>query len=333
MGNLRQNSSDQRVVWDAVKRRALASLTGPQRQRVLWSWRQRYSEDQPRDWHGRWEGSGGTEGTSPEQPAPKASDLLDKTPVDINEVINSVPGSREMIAEARDKASRETHTDAPVSQGGHKMPDGRYTPERQALHNAMIQKILSPEAVARARPAAGERPTLSILGGRGGSGKSWLTGKGGVVDANNAILINNDDVNAAMPEFKGYNAAAVHEESSHITDMAEAAARGMGLNVILDATMRTPSSALKKIQAYKDAGYKVNGHYMYASPKTAATRALQRFVNGQKKTGQGRFVPPEYSASSVTNEEAFDRARPLMDEWSIHSNEGASPVLYARSKK
>lgn len=74
--------------------------------------------------------------------------------------------TRQAIKSAETRIARGTPTDAPVSEGGHKRPDGTYTAEREALHQKIIATLLSPEAIEAATPRRGEKPTFTILGGR-----------------------------------------------------------------------------------------------------------------------------------------------------------------------
>lgn len=224
------------------------------------------------------------------------------------------PEVRGLIKEAETRLAAATPTDAPVEQGGYKMPNGQYTPEREELHNKIIAGILSPEAIKRAKPPSGEKPTFVILGGRGGSGKSQLTREGGPVDARKFIVFDNDKIKEQIPEYKGWNAAMVHEEATHVFERAEALAREKGLNVVHDATMKTMKNSVAFAKAYKDAGYRVEGYYMFLPPHEAAKRAVERFVRA------GRYVPPSYVLGSRSNEETFDALKPQFDKWGLYDN-------------
>lgn len=290
------------------------------------------------------EGGGGGGGESEDKPprdgkpGKGASDLFhSEQKVDVNAIIDKHPGAREAIAQAREKLKSVVPTGAPLSQGGHMLPGGAYAPARRELHKQIVKKLFTPEAVAAATPKAGDAPRLDILGGRGGSGKSWFT-KSGVVDGKSAIYINGDDFKEALPEYQGWNAAQLHEESSYLGNLAERYARVRNLNIIHDATMRSSGSnarLTKRLEEwyflqkdFKTNGYKVNGYYMHASPQTAADRAVGRFMNS------GRFVPPEYIASSTTNEAVFDSLRGKFDDWKVYDNNASdfTPKLYAQKQ-
>ena len=121
-------------------------------------------------------------------------------------------------------------------------------------------------------------------------------------------------------------------EASDIAEDMEKYALDKGLNVVVEATLKSLGSLEKRIKAYKAAGYKISGHYMYASPAEAATRATQRFVSGNEKDGKGRYVKAEYLLESTTNEHTFDsfRDQMQMDYWEVYDNMGSSPVLHSR---
>jgi predicted ABC-type ATPase len=261
-------------------------------------------------------------------PRPKsATDLYTKNAgrfVSPDEIVAKHSGAKEKIAEVEGKLEGGVPTDV-----AYKGPDGKYIPEREALHKTIINHILTPKAVEKAKPAPGSPPTVSFLGGRGGSGKSWLTKKGvGPVDAESAIVINPDDIQDALPGYEGWNAALYHEEASDIANTIEHIARQSGLNVVLDSTMRTEKNLLKKVAVYKEAGYKIVGMYMHAPPHIAASRATGRFIH------TGRYVPASYILGSTTNEGSFDAATPHFDKYSIYDNSGnTGPQLYASGGK
>jgi predicted ABC-type ATPase len=300
--------------------------------------------EHPRDEQGRFTDSGGSGESSDSGGDGSASDTSGRTATelfqsgdrttDIEKAIDSVQGAREMIAKAAEKLAGATRTDALVSQGGHRHPDGRYTAEREALHMKILAELFTPEAIKAATPKAGEKPVMTVLGGRGGSGKTWFTSSG-LADRNKAIYVNSDDFKSALPEYAGWNAALVHEESTHILAIAEAYAREIGVNVIEDATLKNAGSTQQRVEEYKKSGYEIHGYYMYVSPQMSMERALGRFVHGTEKAkgdGMGRFVAPEYLAGALTNEMSFDNVKGEMSKWGIYDNMGGKPKLYAESK-
>lgn len=259
---------------------------------------------------------------------PKASELFDKyhdTSAKADDIVASVSGASEAVASAESRLKDATPTNAPVSKGGFIQADGTYTPERQELHDRILGELFSTDAVKAATPGAGEKPIMTVLGGRGGSGKSWFT-KQGIADASRAIYINADDLQAKLPGYEGWNAALYHDEASDLAKAADDWARELGVSVIHDATMRTPGGTAKRVGDYKAAGYAVHGHYMFLPPQTSTKRAVERFVRGGT---EGRYVPASYLLNSTTNERTFDGLKGQFDKWTIYENTGASPKLVA----
>lgn len=292
----------------------------------------KYSPDQPRDENGRWtdgSGSGATNGTGTKDVS--LADVYTKndhavTPQDILSKLS--PEIQKEIKLATARASTLPQTQNEYS----KIVDGQriYTPERQALHNQIVDKFTSEKAIQKALPAQGEKPTLVILGGRGGSGKSAFTnGKINEFDASKFVTIDPDAIKSMLPEYKGWNAAQVHEESSDIGHTIRAVLLARGANIILDTTLAS-KSALSMIEQAKAHGYNVEGHYMYLSREDAATRAISRY-EGNGPSSRGRLVPPDVILSNKTNESNFDSMKPLFDRWSAYDNTGKAPVKIAGS--
>ena len=255
----------------------------------------KYDPSQPRDDDGKWTDTGASDEGDPTS----ASVLLELPNVTADELIDSTPGARKQVEEVRDRLAKGTPTIELHKKGG------EWTPERQAVHRDVIDKLVTAKGVAATTPAPGEKPVLHILGGRGGSGKGWFTGPHGTVDKSKALYLNSDDVKERLPEYQGWNAPLLHEESSYVGGKMEKFARERGLNVVIDATLKSGLTTKERIDQFKAAGYRIEGHYMHASPARAAERALGRFTRGMEKNGKGRFVAPEYSLTSLTNEQSL----------------------------
>ena len=206
--------------------------------------------------------------------------------------------------------------------------DGVWNEERAALHRKLIfdgveidgkkvPGLLSPDRIKAATPPAGQQPTFIALGGRGGSGKSSLNGR--VYQEDRAVVLDADHIKGMLPEYEGWNAHQVHEESSHVLESVLAMAKILGVNVVLDATMKTGKSIEEKVDDFKKAGFRIEAHYMHLPRQEAAKRAVSRFLGGGEK---GRFVPPEVVLGNTKNEENFDKIKSKADAWSFHDNSG-----------
>jgi predicted ABC-type ATPase len=91
----------------------------------------------------------------------------------------------------------------------------------------------------------------------------------------------------------------------------------LGLNVVLDATMKSSAGVLRKAREFKSRGFRVEAHYMHLARQFAATRAAKRFC----EQNRGRYIPVEVVLENRFNESNFDRLRPLLDAWSFWDND------------
>lgn len=176
--------------------------------------------------------------------------------------------------------------------------DGKYPPGRKAIHDAMIADVTRGIPV---RPE-GER-TFYVLGGGGGSGKTYLVDHGKLpvpkADDRQAVLINADDAKARLPEYKGLQdagntsqaARVVHEESSDMTKEQMKASRDGGHDYVLDGVGDGSVNGLRdKAQAARDAGYAVKGYYVATDVNRAVSAAKKRAITPGDKSF-GRVVP------------------------------------------
>jgi predicted ABC-type ATPase len=173
---------------------------------------------------------------------------------------------------------------------------GRWSAERQALHEKIIAKILdNPNAKRK------ERPVLYMTGGGYGSGKSTMLkqAQGALPDPANAILVDPDAIKDELPEFgemaaKGdWGAAtAVHEESSWVAKIAVDRALAEGRDTIYDTSGDGGwNSMTKKIARFRARAPNALIYGVYVSPlsvKEAIARVAQRAAAA---TGARRHVP------------------------------------------
>jgi len=250
--------------------------------------------------------------------------IHDKFDVTESDVINGFPDdTAEKLRDVNARIAETTPTNVK-----HKDAAGNWTPERQALHAEIIQRFISPERVERAKPKDGEKPTFTVLGGRGGSGKSWF--EGNVYDPETAVVLDSDEIKKMLPEYKGWNAAEVHEESGEIFDQITELAKENGVNLVHDATMKNPVKAKALVEGFKKDGYRIEAHYMHLPRQEAAKRAVDRFLGPT-----GRYVPPNIVLENTQNEESFEGVKDLADAWSFRDNNVARhmpPVLISESR-
>jgi predicted ABC-type ATPase len=248
-----------------------------------------------------------------------------------DQIINAIPGAMAAVEKVRQKLGAGVTTNSLVKDGGFMQENGSYTPERQAIHKKIIDSFINAESIKKYTPQNGEKPTLTILGGRGGSGKSWFTKPNGIIDTNKSLLLDSDKIKEALPGYEGWNAAHLHEESSHIAGLIDRRAAKLGMNVILDGTLKSTDSIMNRVATFQGShDYDLVGRYMYTSPETAASRAFSRFAKDGKFNG--RFVPPEVILSNTKNEQNFDMLSPKFKEWSLYDNNGTEPKLVSEHK-
>ena len=124
---------------------------------------------------------------------------------------------------------------------------GIWMPEREQLHRNIIGEVLSEDALAAAMPGPGEDPTLTLLGGRDGSGKrTWLY-TGQVVDAKKNIILDNHKFEEMLGDpklfpaevdtsrwhvYEGWNAGLFHAEASDVVEQIMTAAMDARVNVV-----------------------------------------------------------------------------------------------------
>jgi len=196
---------------------------------------------------------------------------------------------------------------------------GEWKPARvREVHDDIYRTYFSADNVRKATPRRGEQPVVTVLGGRGGSGKSFLTeGKNAPADTSRAIVLNSDDVKEMIPEYKGWNAGLVHEESSELYKTITKSAMDRKLNVVLDITLGNPEKVARQIDEFIAAGYRVEGYYMHLPRQEAALRAIGRAT----KPVNPRYVPLDIILSSTRNEAGFDALKPKFERWGVWDNQ------------
>jgi hypothetical protein len=234
-------------------------------------------------------------------------------------IVQLVSGRFGKIAEAYGNPtewSKTKHTDPAT---------GDYTAERADLHKKIVDMMLTTvegpkgrvQADTRAKP--GEKPKAFILIGVPGSGKTTVSSKVAPKGVNFAVL-NADDAKSALPEYQGWNAGLLHEESSDIVEgdpknpavhERSAMARGMAerRHLTFDITGKNSAKVMRWVEQLASKGYEVHAAMADLPPEKAATRAWKRFrknamgIDDPNKPG-GRFVPLKYVWSGVDHKPA-----------------------------
>ncbi len=281
----------------------------------------KYSEDQPRDDHGRWTSDGGGDA--------KADPFKDERWTK-GEPWKGVPDSRDLYATVRpDKAN----------------PLGEWTPERSALHDALRAEVLREGGLTKDQKALGppqptDHPHVVMLGGGPASGKSTVLGAGGFPLPDHPVTINPDDVKERMPEYQhmlnGDDASKLnaanfqHEESSSVSKMmlSDALSGDQKYNTVYDATGdNSLKSIMDKVAGFYAAGAeRVDGRYVTCDTETAVQRAIARGEATGRVVNEA-MLRDVHSNLSVTVPAAVEQR--IWDSFQLWDTNGASPALIA----
>lgn len=222
--------------------------------------------------------------------------------------------------------------------------NGNYSPKRLEIHQKIIDEILSPEKIKNARPKNGEKPKYIVFGGRGGSGKSWFTdkkrakaeGREVMFDSDKYIILDADAIKEMLPEYKGWNAGEVHEESSDLMKRIKKIAMQKGLNIIIDGTMGynkdNPNKVKNDILNAKNNGYSTEAHYMFTPIQKSCINAIERFKT-KKGDWSGRLVPMITLVNMQDNEKSFDSVKDIVDDWSFRDNQDFKAKVISQKSK
>jgi predicted kinase len=205
-----------------------------------------------------------------------------------------------------------------------------YSEDRKKQHQKIIDDFILKKGNA-VKPSPGEKPTVIFLGGPSGSGKTNVISK--LIDKSTFVELNSDDIKEKLPEYVGLNATLLHEESADIYDRAKEIARQLGINTILDATLKNTNKAKEDMELWRASGYNVqllatNLDYEYAVQR-ATDRAIHKIEDGNPRVVAVELVAnnTEKVNQSVRNLQAYADAYALYD---TNVPKGADPVLISQ---
>lgn len=202
---------------------------------------------------------------------------------------------------------------------------GEYTEERKALHDQIIEEMFE-----GSEPVPEGEQIVYITGGYPGSGKSTVLREmresGSLRMGDNFVHIDSDFVKTRFPEYDGWNAALLHEESSDVVARVIERAIAENHNVLYDATLKTTGSSQAIIQGFEDQGYSTNVIFVDIPITTAMQRAVDRAFGTSR-----RFVDPAYIAThNHKNINTLETVKPMVESWTHWDNtvpRGESPIL------
>lgn len=197
---------------------------------------------------------------------------------------------------------------------------GMYTPERLKLHEEIADSLINPDSEVQ----EGETPTLVMMIGQPGSGKSTIA-QSKVPAIERYTRLDADEVKTRLPDWDPKKAAAFHEESADIleNELVPIAAKRR-LHTLIDWVGKDSRKVLDVLREYKGLGYVTHLYYTKVPIETSVERAMRRARD------KGRFVDPKYIVYTVDTKPdlTYQRAKEsgLVDEGAAYDNSGSAPV-------
>ena len=226
--------------------------------------------------------------------------------------------------------------------------DGNLTPERQKVHDEIVQKVF-----ANLKSYDG-KATMIMSGGGPASGKSFVSdGAKEEFGKETVCVVDPDALKAMLPGYadmavKDEKAAGFyHEESSALAKRIYQFATDNNINVVYDGTGDgSVNSVKKKLKMAQDAGYAVKGEYVTVDvngESGALVRNKNRYEHAKKKWDEGAAIDPPRLVGddhvkgihAAVSDIAPDVAN-LFDEWKLTDNnvpKGAPRPVIATCKK
>lgn len=226
--------------------------------------------------------------------------------------------------------------------------NGNLTPERQKVHDEIVQRFFADKMKFDGTP------TMIMSGGGPASGKSFVSKNAeSKFGKDSVVVVDPDEFKKMLPGFgdmavAGDKAAGFyHEESSALAKRIYQYAAENGINVVYDGTGDgSVKSVMKKLKTAQDAGYKVTGEYVTVDvdgDAGALVRNRERYEHAQKDWDSGKKVDPPRLVKDTHVRDIHAKVSdigpdvaPLFDEWTLTDNNvprGAPRPIIARCKK
>lgn len=231
---------------------------------------------------------------------------------------------------------------------GHIDKDGNLSPERQKIHDEIVQKFFDDKIKYDGTP------TMIMSGGGPASGKSFVSKNAeNQFGKESVVVVDPDEFKKMLPGFgdmavAGDKAAGFyHEESSALAKRIYQYAADNGINVVYDGTGDGSfNSVAKKLKTAQDAGYKIKGEYVTVDVdgnSGALVRNKERYEHAQEDWDAGKKVdPPRLVRDSHVKDihakvsDIAPDVAGLFDEWTLTDNNvprGAPRPVIARCKR
>jgi predicted ABC-type ATPase len=178
--------------------------------------------------------------------------------------------------------------------------------ENSRIYKDRIEPIL----LASAQVSGHERPRLIMLGGQPGSGKTFLlrdpaeeelAREGGAISIDADEMRNYHPVAESLKNEDDQTAARhTHPDAAAWVNQAIDTAIRERCHVVLDGTMGSPKSAMKRLKRFEDAGYNIEVRVLAISHRRSWLNVLRRYEDEKSRRGAGRMTPRE------VHDEAYD---------------------------
>lgn len=188
-----------------------------------------------------------------------------------------------------------------------------------------------------------DRPTLIVLGGQPGSGKTALltTSLTELEQSGPAVRVVGNDLRSYHPGFVAHQKAdpATASRFTQIdagiwSEKLLAAATVRGVHVVFETTMRTPDNVEKVMMAARSAGYRIEARVLAVSPRVSWQRCHYRFEELHHAGVAARIPPRAVHDAAVSGlAESLDRIerRRLADRVLIQRPDGEAVYSNALS--
>lgn len=206
-------------------------------------------------------------------------------------------------------------------------PQGRYSAERLAVHEAIIAETL------RGHSPSTNRPEAIFMGGGSASGKSTIRNefvKKYSQDGWQAVVIDPDAIKSLLPEYQTLvnenaelAADVVHDESSDLGEKLFSRCLEQRLTFVYDGTMKNLEKYDRLIDQARALGYKTTAVIADVPLETALRREELRFAE------EGRRVPREVvEATHALVPQTVNRLNIKLDTVMMFDTSKSSPELF-----
>lgn len=208
--------------------------------------------------------------------------------------------------------------------------DGSWDPARRAEQERWMQTLVDayrqPPEEREAEARGDKAPTLFLLAGGAGSGKTTALNQLRTAGQDLGVVVSADDLKERfMPEWSALRSSpywkaggtVVHEESSALAKELVTRCIRERRNIVFDATLKSYETADRLFRFARAHGYEIQLLYVDVDPTVAAARADVRAAQS------GRWVPSNFlRRSHEMAPAAFREYSGLVDRWIVYRSEG-----------